>query len=469
MLLVGTACGCQGSDGSTESGSGESNDAGQVTSATAGAGNDAGGATSSSTTGANTSGTGDCPEGAVRCPDRCANLSFDVYNCGSCGNVCPAGQACRDGACDCQGGLVDCGGGCISTDESAEHCGACDNPCATNLVCSEGVCSSGCASHLTRCGQSCTDTNGSSQHCGACDNACPEGQTCSNSECTCGSGQMVCDGVCTDVLSNDQHCGSCDTSCQGAETCVNGFCVDPSSLDCGGNASGNTCTNFDQNVHGKYYLFNNLWGADENDVSGEQCLWHNCLVGDLIGWGTNWSWPNTSGVKSYTSVVLGWHWGWIVPQAETGLPVRLDSATGLTCGWSFDVVNADGAAFTAAYDLWTHTTPDPGNVSPSDEIMIWVYHQGAVGPIGSRQATVTLAGTQWDLYRGAGGATWEVFSYVRSSNTTTSVMDLTDFTDDLVGRGWIESSKYLVSVEAGPEVSGGSGELTTRGFYCRNQ
>jgi hypothetical protein len=172
-------------------------------------------------------------------------------------------------------------------------------------------------------------------------------------------------------------------------------------------------------------------------------------------------------VKSYTSVVLGWHWGWDVARAETGLGMQLGSGARVECGWSFQISGQSDVA--VAYDLWTHTTPEPGNVDPSDEIMIWLYSEGAVGPIGSLQATTTIAGTGWDLYRGDGGASWEVFSFLRQSDTQQAVLDITAFTDDLIARGWLESSKYLVSIEAGPEVSGGDGELTTNGFYCRNQ
>jgi hypothetical protein len=101
--------------------------------------------------------------------------------------------------------------------------------------------------------------------------------------------------------------------------------------------------------------------------------------------------------------------------------------------------------------------------------MIWLYRSGTVAPVGAQQGTVSIAGATWEVWRGQGGATWEVFSYVRTTNTTNAVLTMTDFTDDLVQRGWIAGSKYLVSIEAGPEVSGGAGEVNTRGFYCRKR
>src|SRR5690606_8729265 len=111
--------------------------------------------------------------------------------------------------------------------------------------------------------------------------------------------------------------------------------------------------------------------------------------------------------------------------------------------------------FAIAYDLWTHTSENPENVDPGDEIMVWLYRSGNVAPVGSQQATVNIGGTEWQVWRGQGGATWEVFSFVRTTNTTNAVLSMTDFTADLVQRGWVESSKYLVSIEAGAEVSGG--------------
>jgi hypothetical protein len=37
--------------------------------------------------------------GLTLCGQTCANLQTDVNNCGSCGNACPAGAACQNGAC----------------------------------------------------------------------------------------------------------------------------------------------------------------------------------------------------------------------------------------------------------------------------------------------------------------------------------------------------------------------------------
>ncbi len=60
--------------------------------------------------------------------------------------------------------------------------------------------------------------------------------------------------------------------------------------------------------------------------------------------------------------------------------------------------------------------------------------------------------------------TWNVYSYVRTSNTTNATLNIRDFTNDVVSRGWMSSSKYLTSVQAGPEIFTGSGEVTTGSY-----
>ncbi len=228
---------------------------------------------------------------------------------------------------------------------------------------------------------------------------------------------------------------------------------------------GRTCVAAASIEAGKYWLNNNLWGSN----AGTQCIWRTCLSGDLVGWGTSWSWgsANPSQVKSYDSIVLGWHWGW--KRTDTGLPIQLSANRAVNCGWDFKVTQT--GTFNVAYDLFAHTLANPGtNDDPTDEIMIWLNKGGGAGPIsnGSAPVTVTIANTSWQLYRGANDR-WNVFSFVRATNATTAVFNLMDFMKDLVGRNWIANSKYLTSVQAGTETFLGDGQLDTNGFYCRVQ
>jgi glycosyl hydrolase family 12 len=219
-----------------------------------------------------------------------------------------------------------------------------------------------------------------------------------------------------------------------------------------------TCAPFGSITMGKYWLNNNLWGQDSG--SGTQCIWDNYQSGQTIGWGTNWNWSGQQNqVKSFDSVVLGWHWGW--KTSGTELPVRLNAGRDVFTEWRYRV-SASGT-FNTAYDLWLHDIPNPDwPNNPTDEVMIWLYRAGGAGPLGTFQGTVNIAGTNWDLYRGNIG--WNVFSFVRRTNTTAVTLHLQDFLNNLVGRGWVANTKYLSSIQAGTEVFIGSGRIDTDAY-----
>ena len=78
---------------------------------------------------------------------------------------------------------------------------------------------------------------------------------------------------------------------------------------------------------------------------------------------------------------------------------------------------------------------------------------------------MNIGGADWDLYRGT--TVQPVYSFVRVQNASTAVLNMSAFAQDLVTRGWVQSSRYLTSVQAGTEIFTGSGSVTTNGFYCR--
>lgn len=185
-------------------------------------------------------------------------------------------------------------------------------------------------------------------------------------------------------------------------------------------------------------------------------MWYTSHSGNDLAWGTNWNWAGASNaVKSYTSVVLGWHWGW--RRSGTELPVRVSDNRSIPTTYNY-TVGSNGTK-NVAYDLWLHNINNPTwEHQPTDEVMIWLYRSGGAGPAGTRQATVTIAGTSWDLYRGVVG-TWNVYSYVRVSNSNAGTLNLRDFLNDLTGRGWMSGSKYLNSIQFGTEPFVGQAQL----------
>lgn len=203
--------------------------------------------------------------------------------------------------------------------------------------------------------------------------------------------------------------------------------------------------------NGKAYLYNNQWGRGEVP-SGSQNIYYSS--GNNYGW--RWQWPSsTTSVKGYPSVVSGWHWT-ADYTAGSGFPVQLAEHKRVDTKVKYAFINANGA-YNAAYDLWFHMTNHATWANaPTDEVMVWLNRNGGVVPAGSYKETITVAGTQWDLYVGH-VSSWNVYSFVRKTPTTSANLNMTDFTDYLQSKQYLTKDKYLSSVEFGTEIYNGSG------------
>jgi hypothetical protein len=170
--------------------------------------------------------------GETCCGNYCADLANDVFNCGGCGQVCPAppfGEevACVSGTCeyDCAAGAVDCNGTCAFLDSDPDNCGACGAQCAVDEVCVGGFCRPDCAYWQTNCNGACVDTKFDPFNCGACGVQCAPGETCSWGICgNCPPGLTWCDPGCVDLLTDPFNCGACYHQCAQNEACGGGTC-----------------------------------------------------------------------------------------------------------------------------------------------------------------------------------------------------------------------------------------------------
>ena len=228
-----------------------------------------------------------CGNGLTCCSSTCVNMQTDKNNCGSCGNKCPSGEACKNGSCTgcsppcaegescCEGGTTCCTtcceDACCPTGQSCVEgvCATCEPPCTAGQTCCGGSC---CAAGIICCDQKCCAAgefceNGSCAtcnpvcypdetccsgtcirwKCGECPNACasaeivccglpgqevccPEGQTCVENACygctpPCSESQDCCDEVCTE-LGTDTDCTGCGAACGEGTKCCDGSCID---------------------------------------------------------------------------------------------------------------------------------------------------------------------------------------------------------------------------------------------------
>jgi hypothetical protein len=178
--------------------------------------------------------------------------------------------------------------------------------------------------------------------------------------------------------------------------------------------------------NGGYVLNNDVWGSG----AGPQVIWAN----DFSNWGVWSNQPNTGGVKSYP------HSGRSIGQTLSALH---------SVQSSFNVSVPGSGSYETAYDIWA------GNYA--FEIMLWMNKTGAVGPIGSQQATATVGGHSWAVYRGSNGSN-QVFSFVRQGNTSAGSVDIKAVFAWLQSNGWMGGA-VLNEVQFGFEITSSSGGL----------
>ncbi|WP_243082020.1 hypothetical protein [Streptomyces sp. 891-h] len=183
-----------------------------------------------------------------------------------------------------------------------------------------------------------------------------------------------------------------------------------------------------------YTLYNNIWGQG----AGSQTIEAN----SASDWWVHADHPGTGGIKSY-------------PNAKKVVGKRISALTSLSSSYRVSVPQA--GAYNTSYDIWD---------SDYDyEVMLWVNHHGAVGPIGTPQGTVSLGGHTWRVYKGDNGSN-QVFSFVRTSDSTQGTVDILPVLRWLKDtKGWW-GDETIGDVQFGYEITSSPGGLdfATRRF-----
>ncbi|TDC87878.1 hypothetical protein E1292_46290 [Nonomuraea deserti] len=206
--------------------------------------------------------------------------------------------------------------------------------------------------------------------------------------------------------------------------------------------------------NGRYIVQNNVWGADT-----AQCVDVDQSGGFTITQAAHDN--STSGAPAaYPSIYAGCHYG--ACTTGSGLPMRADASGFGALRSSVTMTYPGSGTYNASYDLWFDPTPRTDGQNTGAELMIWLNRQGDIQPIGSRVATVTLAGSSWEVWYGNIG--WNVISYVRTSPATSLDFAIDTFYADAVGRGHAQRSWYLTSVQAGFEPWIGGAGLAVGSF-----
>ncbi|MCX3064329.1 GH12 family glycosyl hydrolase domain-containing protein [Streptomyces beihaiensis] len=175
-----------------------------------------------------------------------------------------------------------------------------------------------------------------------------------------------------------------------------------------------------------YTLYNDIWGSG----AGPQTIWAN----SSSNWGVWSDQPNTGGIKSY-------------PNEKKVVGKRLSSLSSLTS--EYNVTVPSSGAYETAYDIW--------DSDHSHEIMLWVNRTGPVGPLGTSQGTLTLGSDTWTVYKGDNGSN-AVYSFVRTSNSSSGTMRILPILKWIEGKGWW-GDVTVGDVQFGYEITSSSGGM----------
>jgi len=210
--------------------------------------------------------------------------------------------------------------------------------------------------------------------------------------------------------------------------------------------SGKTCTNptdipVDPKnaqsgvTEGKYYITNDTWNASHY-IGLSQKLY----VCNYNLWYTIVTMNNATGdfaVKTSPNVQETWY----------PTPTKLSSWKSITSQFS-DIPPGAGSNYGIwefEYDVWLNGLADSG----STEVMIWTYNDGQT-PSGSLSGLFTDAGHTYDVYRRS--ARRQYIAFVDRSNNLSGRVNLLDFFDYVISKGWMPRSSTLYQICNGVEL-----------------
>jgi hypothetical protein len=214
----------------------------------------------------------------------------------------------------------------------------------------------------------------------------------------------------------------------------------------GSAGTGHTCTNpmvipmNPENAQsgitkGGYYVTNDSWNA-EHYIGLSQKLY----VCSYDSWYAVVTMNNATGdfaVKTSPNVQETW----------SPTPTRLSGWKSITSRFS-DVPPGAGSNYGIwefDYDIWLNGLAD----SRSTEVMIWTYNDGRT-PAGSPRGSFTESGHTYDVYRSP--PPYQYIAFVDRRNDLSGHVNLLDFFNYVISKGWMPSSSTLYQICDGVEL-----------------
>jgi hypothetical protein len=211
-------------------------------------------------------------------------------------------------------------------------------------------------------------------------------------------------------------------------TVVSGACTNPSFT---------TSADFGSENLGPYTVSNDMWNVGGGGISQtlSACSASSWFVKATVA-------DDGGGVKTYPNSHLNF-----------ANPPEISSLSSITS--TFASNSPDTGTFEDAYDLWLNGLAGAGG----DEVMIWTDNSGQI-PAGSPTTSATFDGHSYTVWKGNNGPV----SFVSNSNVTSGTLNLLEFFQWLINKGWEPANSSLDQVDYGVEIVSTNSAPETFGF-----
>ena len=184
-----------------------------------------------------------------------------------------------------------------------------------------------------------------------------------------------------------------------------------------------------------YYITDDSWNADH--YTGLSQKLYVCNYNSWYAIATMNNAVGDFAVKTMPNVQETWY----------PIPTKLTRWKSITSQFS-DIPPGTGSNYGIwefEYDIWLNGLADSG----STEVMIWTYNNGQ-SPRGSSRESFTDAGHTYDVYHSS--PPYQYIAFVDRNNNLSGHVDLLDFFNYVISRGWMPRSSTLYQICNGVEL-----------------
>jgi xyloglucan-specific endo-beta-1,4-glucanase len=210
-----------------------------------------------------------------------------------------------------------------------------------------------------------------------------------------------------------------------------------------------------------FEITNNPYGDESSTTDGSCVLLSSISASDNVAWYTQWTQSESNNYDVYAYPEIIFPGG----SVSSGLPAQLSGISSIPSTWQYTLVSSVSNGYDVAYDLWVYNN-SAGTGTPT-EVMIWT--NATFGQDGTDVGSFSAGGLSFTLYQTLpADYSWTnhpVYTFVSTTQESSVGFDLHAFLWHLVDAGYISSSDYLTSVDAGIEIRNGTGSLTTTEYF----